>query len=285
MDKYILGKYLPLNTFVHKLDPRMKILAMILFMVGIFMQYPTWTFTFAMSGFYALVIFLIMLISKVRLRDLIIQLKSIWFLLIVLMVINIFLPPSGSIHIIAQSGTFKLYAESFMQTAKIMLRLMEMFGVAMILTATTSPQELSFGFGWFIKPLKKVKFPVEEVAMTVSIALRFIPTLLEETNRIYKAQTSRGVDFKHGNLKMKFKGLIALIIPLFVSAFTMSDDLAFALEARGYNPKDARTSYRVLKWSIDDTISLILVSLFVAGIITISAMKLDLIKFYIPYVW
>jgi len=285
VDRYILGKYLPLNTLVHKLDPRMKILAMILLMVGIFMPYPTWTFTFVMSGFYALVIFTLMLISKVRLRDLIIQLKSIWFLLIILMIINIFLPPAGSIHIIAQSGTFKLYAESFMQTGKIMLRLMEMFGVAMILTATTSPQELSFGFAWFLKPLKKIKFPVEEVSMTVSIALRFIPTLLEETNRIYKAQSSRGVDFKHGNLKMKFKGLIALIIPLFVSAFTMSDDLAFALEARGYNPRETRTSYRVLKWSIDDTISIILVTLFVASIITISIMKLDLIKFYIPYIW
>lgn len=285
MDKYILGKYLPLNTFVHKLDPRMKIIAMILFMVGIFMPYPSWSFTFVMSGFNALVIFIIMLISKVRLRDLIVQLKSIWFLLLILMIINIFLPPAGSIHLIAQSGSFKLYAESFMQTAKIMLRLFEMFGVAMILTATTSPQELSFGFGWFIKPLKKVKFPVEEVAMTVSIALRFIPTLLEETNRIYKAQSSRGVDFKHGNLKMKFKGLIALIIPLFVSAFTMSDDLAFALEARGYNPKENRTSYRILKWSLSDTIALILVALLVIGIITISAMKLDLLKFYIPHIW
>lgn len=285
MDKYILGKYVPLNTFIHRLDPRMKILSMILLMVAIFMPFPSWTFTFVMSGFNALIIFFLMLISKVRLRDIIIQLRSIWFLLLVLMIINIFLPPNGSTHIIAQSGNFKLYAESFMQTGKVMLRLIEMFGVAMILTATTSPQELTFGFGWFIKPLKRIKFPVEEVSMTVSIALRFIPTLIEETNRIYKAQSSRGVDFKHGNLKMKFKGLIALIIPLFVSAFTMSDDLAFALEARGYNPKEERTSYRVLKWSTKDTVWIILVTLFASGIITISAMHLDLLRHFFPKIW
>lgn len=285
MDKYILGKYLPLNTFIHRLDPRMKILSMILLMIAIFMPFPSWTFTFAISIFNGLIIFILMLISKVRLRDLLIQLKSIWFLLIILMIINIFLPPSGSIHIIAQKGNFKLYAESFMQTGKIMLRLIEMFGVAMILTASTSPQELTMGFSWFMKPLKKIKFPVEEISMTISIALRFIPTLLEETNRIYKAQSSRGIDFKHGSIKMKFKGLIALIIPLFVSAFTMSDDLAFALEARGYNPKGNRTSYRVLKWSIKNTIFLILIAILVAGIMTISIMKIDLIRYFIPTIW
>ena len=121
--------------------------------------------------------------------------------------------------------------------------------------------------------------------MTVSIALRFIPTLLEETNRIYKAQSSRGVDFKRGNIKEKFKGIISLIIPLFVSSFAMSDDLAFALEARGYNPKAKRTQYRELRWAIKDTISIVLVILYMSMFITFTAMNFDFMKQMLPFVW
>jgi len=285
MDKYILGKYVPYNTPIHKLDPRLKIVAMIMMMVCVFFSFSSWTLTFVMSGINAVVIFALMLISKVRLRDLLIQLRSIWFLIILLTLINIFIPPNGSKHLIAVNGGFKLYAESFLQSGKIILRLMEMFSIAMILTATTSPQELTFGFSWFMKPLKKVKFPVEEIAMTMSIALRFIPTLIEETNRIYKAQAARGCDFKHGNLKTKFKGIIALIIPLFVTSFAMSDDLALALEARGYNPKKERTRYRELNWKIKDSVSLFVVSLYLAGFITLIATRFDFIKLLFPLVW
>ena len=202
-----------------------------------------------------------------------------------LMIINIFVPPMGSVHVIAENGGFKLYAESFLQSAKIILRLLEMFGIAMILTASTTPQELTNGFPFFMKPLKKIKFPAEEVAMTISIALRFIPTLLEETNRIYKAQSSRGIDFKKGSIKEKFQGIIALIIPLFVSSFAMSDDLAFALEARGYNPRAKRTQYRKLHWKVKDTVAIILIILYMAAFITLTAMKFDFIKQAFPLVW
>ncbi|MCQ2792088.1 MAG: energy-coupling factor transporter transmembrane protein EcfT [Bacilli bacterium] len=285
MDKNILGKYVPYNTAIHRLDPRMKILGMIMLIVSIFLSFGSWTLVFTLSGINASLIFILMLISKVRLRDLIYQLRSIWILVIILMIINIFLPPINSEHIIAEWGNFKLYAESFLQSAKIILRLLEMFGVAMILTATTTPQQLTYGFSFFIKPLKKIKFPVEEVAMTISIALRFIPTLLEETDRIYKAQASRGIDFKHGSIKDKFKGIISLIIPLFVSSFAMSDDLAFALEARGYNPKAKRTQYRQLRWKMCDTIVLILVILYMAAFITLFAMKFDFMKQIFPLSW
>ena len=285
MDKYILGKYVPYNTIIHRLDPRMKILGMIMMVVSVFLSYGSWTLMFTLSGINAVIIFTLMLISKVRLRDLIYQLRSLWLLIILLMIINIFVPPVGSVHIIAQNGGFKLYAESFLQSAKIILRLLEMFGIAMILTASTTPQELTNGFSFFMKPLKKIKFPAEEVAMTISIALRFIPTLLEETNRIYKAQSSRGIDFKKGNIKEKFQGIIALIIPLFVSSFAMSDDLAFALEARGYNPRAKRTQYRKLHWKVKDTVAIILTILYMAAFITLTAMKFDFIKQAFPLVW
>lgn len=285
MDKYILGKYVPYNTIIHRLDPRMKILGMIMLMVSVFLSYGSWTMMFVLSGINAVVIFALMLISKVRIRDLLYQLRSLWLLILILMFINIFVPPVGSVHVIAESGNFKLYAESFLQSGKIILRLLEMFGIAMILTATTTPQELTNGFSFFLRPLKKIRFPSEEVAMTVSIALRFIPTLLEETNRIYKAQSSRGIDFKRGNIKEKFKGIISLIIPLFVSSFSMSDDLAFALEARGYNPRAKRTQYRKLHWSVNDTIAIVLIILYMSMFITFTAMNLDFIKQAFPFVW
>ncbi|MCQ2795465.1 MAG: energy-coupling factor transporter transmembrane protein EcfT [Bacilli bacterium] len=285
MDKYILGKYVPYNTIIHRLDPRMKILGMIMLVVSVFLSYGSWTTMFVLSGINAASIFTLMLISKVRLRDLLYQLRSLWILILLLMIINIFVPPVGSIHVIAESGNFKLYAESFLQSGKIILRLLEMFGIAMILTASTTPQELTYGFSFFMRPLKKIKFPAEEVAMTVSIALRFIPTLLEETNRIYKAQSSRGIDFKKGNIKEKFKGIIALIIPLFVSSLSMSDDLAFALEARGYNPKANRTQYRQLHWKVNDTIAIILVILYMSMFITFTAMNFDFMKQSFPFIW
>lgn len=285
MDKYILGKYVPYNTFIHRLDPRLKILALIMFTVSIFIGFSSWAMTLAMSGINAIIIFVLLFISKVRFRDLLIQLKGIWFLMIILTIINIFLPPKDSIHVIAQAGNFKLYAESLLQSLKIILRLLEMFGVAMILTATTTPQELTFGFSFFMKPLKKVKFPSEEISMTISIALRFIPTLLEETNRIHKAQSARGIDYKHGNLKTKIQGIVALIIPLFVSSFVMSDDLAYALEARGYNPRAQRTQYRILKWKIIDTISFILVASFMITFIVMSATHFDFMKLLFNNIW
>lgn len=285
MDKFVLGKYVPFDTFIHRLDPRGKILAMIMLIVSIFLSFSSWTLTFVMSGVNAIIIFILMLIGKVRLRDLIFQLKSLWILILILMIINIFVPPNGSVHIIAQVGNFKLYAESFLQSGKIILRIIEMFGVAMILTATTTPLELTNGLSFFLYPLRKVKFPVEEISMTISIALRFIPTLLEETNRIYKSQCSRGVDFRHGDLKMKFKGMISLIIPLFVSSFAMSDDLAYALEARGYNPKANRTHYRELRWRKADTFTLLFVILYMSMFITLMALKIDIFKTMFPWIW
>lgn len=285
MDKYILGKYVPYNTPIHRLDSRAKILCMILLMVSVFLTFGSWTLMFVLAGINAIVIGALMVIAKVRLRDLLYQLRTIWFMMILLTIINIFVPPKGSIHIIWQMNGFKLYAESFMQSGRIIIRLLEMFTLAMILTSTTTPIELTQGFSFFMKPLKKIKFPVEEVSMTVSIALRFIPTLLEETNRIYKAQISRGVDYKHGSLRMKIKGIIALIIPLFVSCFAISDDLAFALEARGYNPRAERTSYRILKWKIKDTICLILCIMFLSIFIVLMARGFDFIKYFFPHVW
>ena len=142
-----------------------------------------------------------------------------------------------------------------------------MFCLTMILTSTTKPMDLTYAFEWYMTPLKLIKFPVHEIAMTLSIALRFIPTLLDETDRIMKAQASRGVDFSHGGLFKRFKAVISLIIPLFVSAIQRSEELSDAMEARGYDPRAKRTRYRKLRFSWRDIIAFLVGAAIFGGVL------------------
>ena len=132
-----------------------------------------------------------------------------------------------------------------------------------------------------MKPLKVIKFPVHEIAMTISLALRFIPTLLEETDRIMKAQASRGVDFQNGKFSEKIRAIISLIVPLFISALQRSEELANAMEARGYDPSAERTKFRVSKWKLGDTISSIIVLLIMGGCIALMVTKVDVVALII----
>ena len=152
-----------------------------------------------------------------------------------------------------------------------------MISITCILTATTKPLDLTYALEWYLAPLKVIHFPTHEIAMTISIALRFIPTLLDETFRIMKAQTSRGVYFKNGSLKEKVRAITSLIVPLFLSAFQRSEDLANAMESRGYDPTAKRTRYRMMHWRWQDTINFILTIIFLGSLITISVMRIDLI--------
>ena len=144
-----------------------------------------------------------------------------------------------------------------------------MIALTMVLTSTTKPMDMTYAFEWYMSPLKVIRFPAHEIAMTLSIALRFIPTLLEETERIMKAQASRGVDFNHGGLFKRFGAVIALIIPLFVSALERSEELANAMIVRGYDPRAKRTRYRLLKFSWRDLIAFIFIVGLFAGIIVL----------------
>ena len=142
---------------------------------------------------------------------------------------------------------WKVYWDSFAEAGRIIARIVVMIMLAMALTASTKPLDLTYALQWYLTPLKVIRFPAEEVAMTISIAIRFIPTLLEDTSRIMKSQESRGVSFSHGKLTKRVISLTSLIIPLFVSAFMRSDELANAMECRGYDPRGKRTRYRLLK--------------------------------------
>lgn len=286
MDNLTFGRYSPYNTFTHKLDPRNKVVLMILIMVSIFLQFSIWSTNLIMSGFNLLFLIIIMLISRVSIISFIKNLKSLIFLIIFLMAVYIFIPNSGYTHVMVdfQNG-YKLYWDSIYQSGYIILRLVMMLLVTMILTSTTKPLDLTYALEWYMTPLKFIGFPSHAIAMTISIALRFIPTLLDETDRIMKAQASRGVDFNKGGLIKKFRAIISLIIPLLISSFKRSEELANAMEARGYDPDKKRSRYRKLSFSWRDLVAFLIVGAFFGGVLTLSIYNynvshINLIEFF-----
>ena len=259
MNDITFGRYIARDTVVHHLDARNKLLMMILLFVTVFLKFNLWSTNLIIGGILLIFLFASMIISKVSLRDLFKSLKGMWFLVLFLLIIYVFIPNSNYTHVAFSIGSYNIYWDSFYQCGYIILRLVMMLCITMILTSTTKPMDLTRGLEWGMTPLKAIKFPAHEIAMTISIALRFIPTILEETKRIMKAQESRGVDFAHGSLKNKFRAVISLIIPLFVSAIERSEELANAMEARGYDPKGKRTHFQKLKFHLCDLFGLLIV--------------------------
>ena len=282
MNNLVLGRYVAYDSFVHRLDPRNKILALIALMVMIFFQFSTYEISFIVEGFLFIFIVVLMLISHIRIIDFIKSLKAIWILLLLLLIINIFIPVSDkeAYGVAFRISDMDIWWASIFQSIKIAVRVILMIALTMILTATTKPLDLTFAFEWFFTPLKIFRFPAHEIAMTLSIALRFIPTILSETERIMKAQSSRGVDFKHGKISTRVRALTSLIVPLFVSSFGRSEQLADAMEARGYDPRAKRTRYHKLSWGLTDTLTLILVFALLGGAITMSVMNVELLTPY-----
>ncbi len=257
MKNIALGRYVPYNTIIHRLDPRIKLFGMIGLLVCVFQQ-----LSWLAYAYLGVVILILLLLSKVKISSIFSSLKPMWFMLLFILVFNVILIRDGAI--LFSIFNYPIYTSALLQTAQIAVRLTFMISITTMLTATTKTLDLTYAIEFFLSPLKVLKFPAHEIAMTISIALRFIPTLLEETEKIMKAQASRGVDLKSGGLKEKFSGIIALIIPLFVSSFQRSEELANAMEARGYNPSGQRTRYRILKISGKDIVALIVIALIIA---------------------
>ena len=270
MASMTFGRYTFKETYVHHLDARNKIFLMILFMVGIFFQFHMWSTALFLSGLYLLILIIIMIMARINFFQLFKSLSGMWMFIIILMAIYIFIPNNNYYLPTAFSiGSLEVKWDAFCQSGYIIMRLILMLALTMVLTSTTKPMDMTYAFEWYITPLKPLKFPAHEIAMTLSIALRFIPTLLDETERIMKAQASRGVDFNHGGLFKRFGAVIALIIPLFVSALERSEELANAMIVRGYDPRAKRTRYRLLKFSWRDLIAFLFIGGIFAGIIVL----------------
>ncbi len=249
MNNIALGRYLPLNSCIHRLDPRTKIIALILMMVAIFI--PAGWLGYLLIGI--AVLFLTML-AKLKFSFLWRSMKPMLFMLFFLLIINVIVIHEGTV--LFTIGSFSVYSEALFQTLYIVVRLMLMIMLTTVLTATTKPLDLTLGIEDLLSPFKVIHVPAHEIAMMISIALRFIPTLIEETQRIMKAQASRGVDMEEGSFKEKLMAILSLIVPLFVSAFQHADDLANAMEARGYVPDRPRTRYKQLKMQKRDYLTL-----------------------------
>ena len=271
MTSVAFGRYSPYNTVTHRLDPRSKIFMLILLLVGIFLQYSVWSTTLIMGGIMLITLIIFMAISRVSFLDFLKSMKMLWFLVIFLLIIYVLVPNPryDPNHVLFHIGSLAINYDSFYQCGYIIIRIVMMLMVTMILTSTTTPMNLTYGLEWYMSPLKLVKFPTHIVAMTLSIALRFIPTLLDEVDRIIKAQSSRGVDFEHGGFFKRFGAIISLIIPLFVSAINRSEELSNAMEARGYNPYGKRSKYRTLKFNWRDLFATLLIVAIFGGFLAL----------------
>ena len=245
MNNIALGSYLPLNSIIHRLDPRAKICAMLLMMIAIFL--PAGYLGYVVLG---ICIICVSMLAKLKLSFLWRAMKPMLFMLTFLLIINLLVVREGSI--LFTIGSFAIYSGAVSQTLYIVVRLALMIMITTILTATTKPLELTLAIEDLLKPFQVIHVPAHEIAMMISIALRFIPTLIEEKQRIMKAQASRGVDMENGKLMEKVRAILSLIVPLFVSAFQRAEDLAYAMEARGYIPNRPRSRYKQLKMSGKD---------------------------------
>ncbi|MGE7092853.1 energy-coupling factor transporter transmembrane component T family protein [Lysinibacillus sp. NPDC048646] len=251
MEKMIFGRFLPGNSFVHKLDPRSKLLFVFAFIIIVFLANNT--LTYAMLLAFTL---LIVLVSRIRLYFLINGLKPVLFLMVFTFLLHIFMTKEGDILLDWKFIT--VYEEGVRQGLFISVRFLVLVFMTSILTLTTSPISITDGIEVLLNPLKKVKVPVHELALMMSISLRFIPTLMDETDKIMKAQMARGSDLSSGPIKDRIKAVVPLLVPLFVSAFKRAEDLATAMEVRGYRGGEGRTRYRQLKWDMGDTFALVL---------------------------
>ncbi len=259
-----MGQYYPTDSIVHRLDPRVKILLTIAFIVGIFLVHSLWGYALALVFVYFMA-----RLSHVPFKMLMRGLRPLRFILVLTFVLNLFFSGEGTI--LWQWSFITITHEGLSRAVHYCLRLLFLVIGTSLLTLTTSPVSLSDGLELLLSPLKVIHFPAHELAMMMTIALRFIPTLLEEADKIMKAQMARGADFESGNLLARAKAMVPLLVPLFVSAFRRAGDLAMAMESRCYRGGEGRTRLRVLKLTRADLYASLVVAAFV-GLIVIEGL-------------
>ncbi|EMI10936.1 cobalt ABC transporter permease [Anoxybacillus gonensis] len=254
MNGMIIGKYVPGHSFIHRLDPRTKLLLMFIYVFIVFLANNGWTY-----GILTLFTCLLLFLSRIPFSFMIRGLKPVLWVIVFTFFLHVLLTKEGDI--VFQWLGMEVYDKAIQQGAFISLRFLLLIVVTTLLTLTTTPIEVTDGMESLLAPLKKWNVPVHELALMMSISLRFIPTLMEETEKIMKAQTARGVDFSSGPLQERMKAMTALLVPLFISAFKRAEELAVAMEVRGYRGGQNRTKWRELTWGRIDTVFMIFIGL------------------------
>ena len=255
-----LGQYYPGESCIHRLDPRVKIICTLIYLVSLFVVQSFTVFALCIA-----LLALVIGLSHIPFKFISRGLKPIILLIVFTMLINLFFTTTGDV--LAQLGPVKITKDGVYRAFFMGLRLVLLIFGSSLLTLTTKPIELTDGLEKLLAPLAKIGLPAHELAMMMTIALRFIPTLLDETDKIMKAQTARGADFENGSIKEKAKALVPLLVPLFVSAFRIAGDLAMAMEARCYHGGAGRTRMHQMKLGKGDAIAIVALLVYFALVI------------------
>ena len=249
-----LGQYYQTNSVIHRLDPRVKLVGTICYIISLFLVNNVWGYLVA-----ALFLAFMIKLSNVPFKFMVKGMKAIVFLLMITVIFNMFLTPGEALISVWKLTITK---EGLRVAVMMAIRLSFLIVGSSVMTLTTTPNNLTDGMEKLMNPLRKIKVPVHEIAMMMSIALRFIPILLEETDKIMKAQIARGADFESGNIIKKAKAMVPLLVPLFISAFRRANDLAMAMEARCYRGGDDRTKMKPLIYKKQDRIGYFVLAMY-----------------------
>ena len=260
-----LGQYFPGDSVIHKLDPRTKLILVIVFIVTLFLAVD-WISYAVMFCITALCI----RVSRVRLKSILKGLKPLFFIILLTGILNLFYTKEGSV--LLDWWIFTVTTGGIKRAFLMVVRIMLLVCGTLLLTYTTSPLALTDGLEMLLNPLKKIKVPVHEMSMMMSMALRFIPTLIEETDKIMSAQKARGADFSTGKITDRAKALLPLLVPLFVSSLRRADELAVAMESRCYHGGEGRTRMKTLKLSRCDVLAFLFWALVLAGMIAMNVL-------------
>ena len=263
-----IGNYYPGNSIIHKLDPRTKILFGLGFIISLFLINSYSGLLWAASV-YGSLIFLAGLPVRYVFRGM----KFVFIIVFITFLIHLLITPG---EVIAYFGPISITEEGLERGVIMSSRLFLLIGVSIVLTAATPPLRLTDGLQSLLSPLKRLRVPTSELALMVSIALRFIPTFISETERIIKAQSSRGVDFYSGSIKERVENLIPILIPLFISSFKRADDLATAMEARCYRGEEGRTKLYPLKYGAADLITFVILIVFIGVVVVLGSIPVML---------
>lgn len=258
-----LGQYFPGNSVVHRLDPRTKLLMLVVFIVALFVA-DNWVSYLLVLGFLVTAI----AISSIPLKSIVRGMKPLVFILLFTGILNIFFTTGETL--LVHFWVINIYLEGIVRAVFMVSRILMLITGTFLMTYTTSPIALTDGLESLLSPLKKIKLPVHELSMMMCIALRFIPTLIEETDKIMSAQKARGADFESGKLMQRVKALIPILVPLFISAFRRADELATAMECRCYQGGDGRTKMKLLRFKRNDFVTFGVGVILVAAVIVLN---------------
>lgn len=262
-----LGQYFPGNSPIHRLDPRAKLIILVMYIVALFVA-SSWVSYAVVLAFLLTTI----KISTIPPKSIVRGMKPIVFILLFTGILNLFYSDGGTV--LVRLGSLAITTEGVKRAIFMMGRILMLISGTFLLTYTTSPISLTDGLESLMNPLKKIRVPVHELSMMMCIALRFIPTLIEETDKIMSAQKARGADFENGNILDRAKALIPVLVPLFISAFRRADELATAMECRCYQGGEGRTKMKLLRYSRADLYAFGIAALLIAAVASLAAVGL-----------